>query len=251
MSSQWEDKSKPHLNIVFVGHVDHGKSTTVGRLLLDTGHIDAHVVEKFEQEAQERGKPGFGFAYVMDGLKEERERGITIDVAHKEFFTPTQPTAHSQLDDAKSATSGSDATGENKKKLSRRPSSFPLTASQSSEALIAMTGGILNFAQRLAIIPGVGVVQERQAQKAGVMSTSDQARVEELLDQPIDIAQEAMLPINGFPFTAHRYTTMDQLYVLFEMVKVNVVFIITNSKRLEGMISKGQLMQQLKKTVKR
>jgi elongation factor 1-alpha len=68
--------------------VDHGKSTTVGRLLLDSGHIEAHVIEKFEKEAQERGKAGFGFAYVMDGLKEERERGITIDVAHKEFFTP-------------------------------------------------------------------------------------------------------------------------------------------------------------------
>jgi len=89
MSSQWEDKSKPHLNIVFVGHVDHGKSTTVGRLLLDSGHIEAHVIEKFEKEASERGKAGFGFAYVMDGLKEERERGITIDVAHKEFFTPS------------------------------------------------------------------------------------------------------------------------------------------------------------------
>ena len=88
MSSQWEDKSKPHLNIVFVGHVDHGKSTTVGRLLLDSGHIEGHVIEKFEKEAAERGKAGFGFAYVMDGLKEERERGITIDVAHKEFFTP-------------------------------------------------------------------------------------------------------------------------------------------------------------------
>ena len=88
MGSQWEDKSKPHLNIVFVGHVDHGKSPTVGRLLLDSGHIEAHVIEKFEKEAQERGKAGFGFAYVMDGLKEERERGITIDVAHKEFFTP-------------------------------------------------------------------------------------------------------------------------------------------------------------------
>jgi elongation factor 1-alpha len=88
MSSQWEDKSKPHLNIVFVGHVDHGKSTTVGRLLLDSGHIEEHVIEKFEKEAAERGKAGFGFAYVMDGLKEERERGITIDVAHKEFFTP-------------------------------------------------------------------------------------------------------------------------------------------------------------------
>ena len=88
MGSQWEDKSKPHLNIVFIGHVDHGKSTTVGRLLLDSGHIEAHVIEKFEKEASDRGKAGFGFAYVMDGLKEERERGITIDVAHKEFFTP-------------------------------------------------------------------------------------------------------------------------------------------------------------------
>ncbi len=88
MSSQWEDKSKPHLNIVFVGHVDHGKSTTVGRLMLDSGHIEPHVIEKFEKEAAERGKAGFGFAYVMDGLKEERERGITIDVAHKEFYTP-------------------------------------------------------------------------------------------------------------------------------------------------------------------
>ena len=88
MGSQWEDKKKPHLNIVFVGHVDHGKSTTVGRLLLDTGHIEQHEIDKFEQEAVERGKAGFGFAYVMDGLKEERERGITIDVAHKEFYTP-------------------------------------------------------------------------------------------------------------------------------------------------------------------
>jgi elongation factor 1-alpha len=88
MPSQWEDKSKPHRNIVFVGHVDHGKSTTVGRLLLDSGHIEGHVIEKNEKLAAEQGKAGFGLAYVMDGLKEERERGITIDVAHKEFFTP-------------------------------------------------------------------------------------------------------------------------------------------------------------------
>ena len=88
MGSQWEDKKKPHLNIVFVGHVDHGKSTTVGRLLLDTGHIEDHVIEKNEKLAAEMGKAGFGLAYVMDGLKEERERGITIDVAHKELFTP-------------------------------------------------------------------------------------------------------------------------------------------------------------------
>ena len=57
-------------------------------VLLDSGHIEEHVIEKNEKLAAESGKAGFGLAYVMDGLKEERERGITIDVAHKEFFTP-------------------------------------------------------------------------------------------------------------------------------------------------------------------
>ncbi len=78
---------KPHLNLVFIGHVDHGKSTLIGRLLLDTGHIEAHVIEKFKKEAQEKGKPTFEFAWVMDHLKEERERGLTIDVAHRRFET--------------------------------------------------------------------------------------------------------------------------------------------------------------------
>jgi elongation factor 1-alpha len=78
---------KPHLNLVFIGHVDHGKSTTVGRLLLDTGHIEAHIIEKYKKEAEQKGKATFEFAWVMDGLKEERERGLTIDVAHKRFNT--------------------------------------------------------------------------------------------------------------------------------------------------------------------
>ena len=78
---------KPHMNLVFIGHVDHGKSTTVGRLLLDTGHIDAHVIEKYRKEADAIGKGSFEFAWVMDGLKEERQRGLTIDVAHKRFNT--------------------------------------------------------------------------------------------------------------------------------------------------------------------
>src|SRR5512136_1908725 len=79
---------KPHMNLVFIGHVDHGKSTTVGRLLLDTGHIEPHVIEKYKKEAEQKGKATFEFAWVMDGLKEERERGLTIDVAHKRFNTP-------------------------------------------------------------------------------------------------------------------------------------------------------------------
>ncbi|ABR56365.1 translation elongation factor EF-1 subunit alpha [Methanococcus aeolicus] len=78
-------KEKPVLNVAFIGHVDAGKSTTVGRLLLDSGTIDPQIIERLKREASEKGKAGFEFAYVMDGLKEERERGVTIDIAHKKF----------------------------------------------------------------------------------------------------------------------------------------------------------------------
>ena len=80
-------KKKPVLNVAFIGHVDAGKSTTVGRLLLDSGAIDPQELERLRREAEEKGKAGFEFAYVMDKLKEERERGVTIDVAHKKFET--------------------------------------------------------------------------------------------------------------------------------------------------------------------
>lgn len=80
-------KEKPHINIVFIGHVDHGKSTTVGRLLFDSGTIDEQTMRKLKDKASELGKSGFEFAYVMDNLKEERERGVTIDLAHKKFET--------------------------------------------------------------------------------------------------------------------------------------------------------------------
>lgn len=79
---------KEHLNLVFIGHVDAGKSTTVGRLLFDTGHVDEQSLRKLKEKAQELGKAGFEFAFVMDNLKEERERGVTIDLAHKKFDTP-------------------------------------------------------------------------------------------------------------------------------------------------------------------
>ncbi len=80
-------REKPHLNIVFVGHVDHGKSTTVGRLLFDSGNMDEQALRKLKDKAQELGKAGFEFAFVMDNLKEERERGVTIDLSHKKFTT--------------------------------------------------------------------------------------------------------------------------------------------------------------------
>ena len=78
---------KPHLNLAVIGHIDHGKSTLVGRLMYEAGAVPAHVIEKYKAEAKEKGKESFAFAWVMDSLKEERERGITIDIAHKRFDT--------------------------------------------------------------------------------------------------------------------------------------------------------------------
>ncbi len=80
-------KGKEHMNLVFIGHVDHGKSTTVGRLLYDAGGIDEQTMKKLQEKAKDLGKAGFEFAFVMDNLKEERERGLTIDLSHKKFET--------------------------------------------------------------------------------------------------------------------------------------------------------------------
>jgi len=79
---------KTHINIVVIGHVDSGKSTTTGHLIYQCGGIDKRTIEKFEKEAQEMGKGSFKYAWVLDKLKAERERGITIDIALWKFETP-------------------------------------------------------------------------------------------------------------------------------------------------------------------
>jgi len=79
---------KPHLNLVVIGHVDHGKSTTVGHLFYLTGTVDDRTAKVYEEEAKKLGKETFKFAWVLDRLKEERERGLTIDVAYLKFETP-------------------------------------------------------------------------------------------------------------------------------------------------------------------
>lgn len=80
-------KTKPTLNVAFVGHVDHGKSTTIGRLMFDSGKLPPQELEKLKAEAQKYGKIGFEFAFVMDKFKEERERGVTIDLAYQKLVT--------------------------------------------------------------------------------------------------------------------------------------------------------------------
>jgi elongation factor 1-alpha len=80
-------KEKPHINLVVIGHVDAGKSTTTGHLIYKCGGIDKRTIEKFEKEAKEMGKASFKYAWVLDKLKAERERGITIDIALWKFET--------------------------------------------------------------------------------------------------------------------------------------------------------------------
>merc|ERR1719321_2326518 len=78
-------KEKTHVNLVVIGHVDSGKSTSTGHLIYKCGGIDKRTIEKFEKEAEQMGKASFKYAWVLDKLKAERERGITIDIALWKF----------------------------------------------------------------------------------------------------------------------------------------------------------------------
>jgi elongation factor 1-alpha len=81
-------KEKPIINVAFVGHVDHGKSTTIGHLMYASGKLPQQELDKLRKEAEKHGKVGFEFAYYMDKFKEERERGVTIDLSYQKL--PTQ-----------------------------------------------------------------------------------------------------------------------------------------------------------------
>jgi len=81
-------REKTHINLVVIGHVDSGKSTTTGHLIYKLGGIDKRTIEKFEKESSDMGKSSFKYAWVLDKLKAERERGITIDIALWQFETP-------------------------------------------------------------------------------------------------------------------------------------------------------------------
>jgi elongation factor 1-alpha len=78
-------KEKTHVSLVVIGHVDSGKSTSTGHLIYKCGGIDKRTIEKYEKEAEEMGKGSFKYAWVLDKLKAERERGITIDIALWKF----------------------------------------------------------------------------------------------------------------------------------------------------------------------
>jgi len=80
---------KDHLNMIITGHIDNGKSTTMGHFLMDLGVVDERTIAQHAKESEETGKGDtFKYAWVMDNIKDERARGITIDLAFKKFATP-------------------------------------------------------------------------------------------------------------------------------------------------------------------
>ena len=78
---------KDLINLVVVGHVDSGKSTLMGHLLVELGQVSSKMMHKYEQESRKLGKQSFAFAWVLDETAEERNRGITMDVGQNYFET--------------------------------------------------------------------------------------------------------------------------------------------------------------------
>ena len=79
--------NKDHTNIVVIGNVDSGKSTTTGHLIYKCGGIDERTIERFENGPRQLGKGSFKYARVLDNLKAERERGVTIEILLWKFAT--------------------------------------------------------------------------------------------------------------------------------------------------------------------
>jgi elongation factor 1-alpha len=78
---------KPHLNLIMIGHVDHGKSTMTGHILYRLGYFDEKTMKEIEEQAKKMGKESFRYAWLLDRLKEERERGLTISLSYMKFET--------------------------------------------------------------------------------------------------------------------------------------------------------------------
>ena len=83
-------KQKPHLNLVVIGHIDHGKSTMMGALLIEAGAVSDREARELEKLAKEYDRDSWSYAFVFDRLKEERQRGITIDLAFRKFETKSK-----------------------------------------------------------------------------------------------------------------------------------------------------------------
>jgi len=84
------DETREPASLIFIGHVDAGKSTICGQLMYLMGSVDTRTIEKYKQEAKDLGRDSWWLAYVMDNSKEEKEKGKTVEVGRATFDTQTK-----------------------------------------------------------------------------------------------------------------------------------------------------------------
>ncbi|KAH3767055.1 translation elongation factor EF1A [Pelomyxa schiedti] len=84
---QLVEESRENMNVIFIGHVDSGKSTISGQVLLQTGMVEKRLIDKYEGEAREKNRESWWLAYIMDMIEEERQKGKTIEVGRANFET--------------------------------------------------------------------------------------------------------------------------------------------------------------------
>ncbi len=185
---------KPHLNLVTIGHVDHGKSTTVGRILFEHGEIPPHIIEEYRKEAEEKGKATFEFAWVMDRLKEERERGVTIDVAHRKFETDkyyfTLIDAPGHRDFVKNMITGT----------SQADAALLIVSARDGEGVMAQTREHVFLARTLGVnqmIVGINKMDATQPPYSQKRFEEVKKQVEQLLAS-VGYKNVPILPISGY-----------------------------------------------------
>lgn len=146
-------EEKISISVVFIGNIDAGKSTTAGHLLLKCGSVDQETIEKYEKEAAQMHKTSFKYAWVLDNLKSERERGITIDIALQKFETPqyayTMIDAPGHRDFVKNLITGASQADVAILVIDSTPHSFEAgvgrTGQTKEHALLANTLGVKNL----------------------------------------------------------------------------------------------------------
>ena len=84
------ETSKQPCSVVFIGHVDAGKSTISGQMIYQMGVVDDRTIQKYKKEAKDKGRDSWWLAYVMDEAEEEKAKGKTVEIGRAQFDTPTK-----------------------------------------------------------------------------------------------------------------------------------------------------------------
>eukprot|EP01091_Cochliopodium_minus_P008404 TRINITY_DN1901_c0_g1_i1.p1 TRINITY_DN1901_c0_g1~~TRINITY_DN1901_c0_g1_i1.p1 ORF type:complete len:448 (-),score=111.79 TRINITY_DN1901_c0_g1_i1:141-1484(-) len=193
-------RDKPHINIVMIGHVDCGKSTTAGHLILKYGGIDKKMFERLEEEALNLGKASFKYAFIFDKLRLERERGITIDISMRKFetnnFIFSMIDVPGHRDFIKNMIRGSSQADMGLLVVSAIPSEFEMGISKTGQtrehAILALTMGVKQ------LIVAVNKMDDRRVNYSESRFNEVKEEVSKLLKKIGFKTETTFIPISGY-----------------------------------------------------